>query len=139
MLGQQKPHACSPTGKHFPRPGPMASKLLSSRLGSSHTSHSCPKGTQHLSRSLHYTLSPVSASYGQLGDKDGQPRDPRAWEPLWGLSRVSWGTGREEEGLSFTQSRKTNTPWRQWQRREPHSKQWEPWKQHFSSRMTPRG
>lgn len=86
-------------------------------------------------------LSPVSTSYGQLSDKDGHPRDPRAWEPLWGWSSVSWGTGREEEGLSFTQSRKTKTPWRQWQRRVldggPHSKQWEPWEAAFYQQYNP--
>lgn len=57
MLCQQKPHACSPRGKHFPRPGPLASKLLSSGLDASYTSHSCPKCNQHLLQEPHYTLS----------------------------------------------------------------------------------
>lgn len=51
----------------------------------------------------------------------GHPRESRAWEPLWERSSVSRGTVRKEEGLPFTQSRKTKTSWR-WQQSKGHNR-----------------
>lgn len=101
-----------------------------------------PKATEHLLREpLPHAVPCLRGLRAAVVTAAGHPRDPRGWEPLWGWSSAGWGTGREEEGLASTQSRKTKTPRAQRQRRKhdggPRSKQREQWEMAFWQQYNP--